>query len=143
MTVILPLIAVVLVWAWLTGRLRRFTLDDGIAATLFLLGLRLLSTGKPLLGAIAMGGGLIYGAYRRGRFARASAPMPLDDARRLLGVQADASTADIRAAHRRLIARVHPDAGGSEELAQRINAARDALIAEQVGTGSRSGGSAR
>ncbi|HEY0327355.1 MAG TPA: molecular chaperone DnaJ, partial [Allosphingosinicella sp.] len=40
--------------------------------------------------------------------------------------------------HRRLIARVHPDAGGSEELARRINAARDALIAaHRRGNGSR------
>ena len=28
------------------------------------------------------------------------------------------------------IARVHPDAGGSAELAVRVNAARDALVAE-------------
>ena len=46
------------------------------------------------------------------------------------GVSNDADLAEIRAAHRRLIARVHPDAGGSEELASRINAARDALIAD-------------
>ena len=58
------------------------------------------------------------------------AAMPLEEARRLLGVSEDASLADIRAAHRRLIARVHPDAGGSRELAERVNAARDTLVAE-------------
>ena len=36
----------------------------------------------------------------------------------------------LTAAHRRMIARVHPDAGGSAGLATRVNAARDALIAE-------------
>ena len=36
----------------------------------------------------------------------------------------------IRAAHRRLIARVHPDAGGTRELAARVNNARDILIAD-------------
>jgi curved DNA-binding protein CbpA len=56
--------------------------------------------------------------------------MASDEARRLLGVRSDASLAEIREAHRRLIARVHPDAGGSAELATRVNAARDALVAE-------------
>ena len=36
----------------------------------------------------------------------------------------------IQAAYRRLIARVHPDAGGSRELAARVNNARDILIAD-------------
>ena len=56
--------------------------------------------------------------------------MPLAEARRLLGVEEGASLADIRAAHRRLIARVHPDTGGSADLAERVNAARDTLVAE-------------
>jgi ABC-type molybdate transport system substrate-binding protein len=52
------------------------------------------------------------------------------EARALLGVPADASRADIAAAHRRLIARVHPDTGGSAALAQRVNAARDLLLTQ-------------
>ena len=52
------------------------------------------------------------------------------EARRLLGVDETATVKDVREAHRRLIARVHPDAGGSAELATRVNAARDALISE-------------
>jgi curved DNA-binding protein CbpA len=52
------------------------------------------------------------------------------DARALLGVQENASLSDIRDAHRRLIAKVHPDAGGSQELATRVNQARDTLVAE-------------
>lgn len=128
MPIFLALLGLVLVWAWWSGRLKGASLDDAIALAVFLLGLRFLTTGRTLLGAGLMAGGLLYGAVRRGRFARAG--MPLDDARRLLGVSADAGTDEIRAAHRRLIARVHPDAGGSEELARRINAARDALIAD-------------
>lgn len=58
------------------------------------------------------------------------APMPPAEARRLLGVGDEAGLAEIREAHRRLIAKVHPDAGGSAELATRVNAARDALVAE-------------
>ncbi len=48
----------------------------------------------------------------------------------LLGVGPNADADTIRAAHRRLIARVHPDAGGSAELARRTNAARDLLLQE-------------
>ena len=65
----------------------------------------------------------------RRRF-RQPAPMPPREARALLGVGEAATLDEIRAAHRRLIARVHPDAGGSAELATRVNAARDVLIAE-------------
>lgn len=51
-----------------------------------------------------------------------------EEAARILGIARDASADDIRAAHRRLIAKLHPDTGGSPELAARINAARDALL---------------
>ena len=56
--------------------------------------------------------------------------MPPAEARRLLEVPVGAGPQDIADAHRRLIARVHPDAGGSAELARRVNVARDVLIAE-------------
>jgi hypothetical protein len=128
MHLLLPLFGLLLVWAWWSGRLKHFTLDDAISAAVFLLGLRFLTTGRSMLGASLMAGALLYGGYRRGRFAKPA--MPLEDARRLLGVSAEADLAEIRAAHRRLIARVHPDAGGSAELASRINAARDTLISD-------------
>ena len=75
--------------------------------------------------------GFVVLAYMwwRGRVAAASAMRP-SEARTLLGLGEDASAEDIRAAHRRLIVKVHPDAGGSAGLATRVNAARDALIAE-------------
>lgn len=53
----------------------------------------------------------------------------LDDARSLLGVGSEATADEIRAAHRRLIERVHPDKGGTDALTQRVNAARDLLLA--------------
>ena len=55
-------------------------------------------------------------------------PDPLAEARRVLGVGPDADADTIRAAHRRLSAGVHPDRGGSTELAGRVNAARDLLL---------------
>jgi len=50
------------------------------------------------------------------------------EARAVLGVSATADAAAIRAAHRKLVAAVHPDVGGSAELTRRVNAARDALL---------------
>ena len=66
--------------------------------------------------------------WRRRTVARAA--IRPAEARAVLGVGDQASLQEIREAHRRLIARVHPDAGGSAELATRVNAARDALINE-------------
>ncbi|HEX8641770.1 MAG TPA: DnaJ domain-containing protein [Allosphingosinicella sp.] len=73
-------------------------------------------------------GFMIY-TWLRSRIRHATA-MPATEARALLGVGEAASLKEIRDAHRRLIAKVHPDAGGSAELATRVNAARDALVAE-------------
>uniref|UniRef100_B0T2M3 Heat shock protein DnaJ domain protein n=1 Tax=Caulobacter sp. (strain K31) TaxID=366602 RepID=B0T2M3_CAUSK len=56
-----------------------------------------------------------------------SAPS-LSEARAILGVGPDASTADIKAAHARLIRLAHPDKGGTAGLAAQLNAARDRLL---------------
>ena len=122
------LIAAGVGWAWWTGRLKGFTYEDGVAAALFLLGLRLMTTGRVLPGAGLMAGSILWAAYRRRKIS--ATVMPVEDARKLLGVSPQASLSEIREAHRRLIARVHPDAGGSEELANRVNVARDTLVAE-------------
>ena len=50
-------------------------------------------------------------------------------ARRLLGVDRSASRTDIAEAHRRLLAQVHPDRGGSNEAVHAATAARDLLLA--------------
>ena len=116
-----------IVWLWRSGRLKGFTYEDVAAGLIFLLGLRMFTTGKLVPGAALMAGGLLWAAWRR---RVAPVGMPLEDARRLLGVGPDATLAEIRNAHRRLIARVHPDIGGSAELAERVNVARDTLVAE-------------
>jgi DnaJ family protein C protein 19 len=129
MGLVILLAAGLLFYAWQKGQLPKFTLDDGIAALVFLLGLRLLTTGRLLPGAALMAGAILWAGYRRPR-RRIPASMPVEEARALLGVTEQADLDDIRAAHRRLIARVHPDAGGSAELAHKVNAARDTLISE-------------
>jgi DnaJ homolog subfamily C member 19 len=58
--------------------------------------------------------------------------MSPSDAAKLLGVARDADAEAIIAAHKRLIAKVHPDTGGSAELAARVNAARDVLLKQTL-----------
>lgn len=52
------------------------------------------------------------------------------NARKLLAVGAKASHSDIRAAHKRLLAMIHPDRGGSNAQVHEANAARDLLLEE-------------
>lgn len=54
----------------------------------------------------------------------------LAHARQLLGVGPGASRQDIVDAHRRRLAVVHPDRGGSSEQVHEANAARDLLLAQ-------------
>lgn len=55
----------------------------------------------------------------------------------LLGVAPDASREQIIEAHRRLIAMVHPDRGGTNEAVHEANAARDLLLARLAETAQR------
>jgi DnaJ homolog subfamily C member 19 len=51
-------------------------------------------------------------------------------ARKLLGVSGEAKREEILAAHKRLVALVHPDRGGSNAQVHEANAARDLLLDE-------------
>jgi curved DNA-binding protein CbpA len=57
-----------------------------------------------------------------------SEPISEVDARAVLGVRPGATEAEIRAAWKKAMGRAHPDQGGTEGLATRVNAARDRLL---------------
>ncbi|MCP4789538.1 MAG: hypothetical protein GY881_04800 [Gammaproteobacteria bacterium] len=59
-----------------------------------------------------------------------SGPMDVATARQILELAAGANKADILAAHKSMMAKNHPDKGGSTYLASQINQAKDLLLAE-------------
>lgn len=126
-------IAGMLAWLVLTGRMRRPDMRQMAALILTLAGGVIGARGQMLIGGAMAIAGLIW-------LMRKSAPAPQKpvsiggDARArealdLLGLSPDADRAAVVEAHRRLIARNHPDAGGTEALARSINGARDYLLA--------------
>lgn len=119
-------------WLAFTGRLRRLTTLDGAMLGVSIVSAIVAARGQPLVGGLPL---LLSAFYALRRFSRTpprSAPPPTGDAvqeaRALLGVGPDADAEAIRAAHRRLIAKIHPDAGGTQALAEKINDARALLL---------------
>lgn len=59
--------------------------------------------------------------------------MSEDEAREILGVNNNASEKEIKDAYQRLMKKNHPDTGGSEYFAARLNQARDILLKKRKG----------
>jgi hypothetical protein len=130
-------LAAIAVWALIRlGRQgeRRGRAQWRVAATLFSAvmmggGALLAFRGAWLPAAGLVGAGLWLSIASRQRAPPPRAEALTDaDARSILGVSREATAVEINAAWKRQMARAHPDQGGTEGLASRLNAARDRLL---------------
>jgi DnaJ homolog subfamily C member 19 len=123
----------------------------GISLALLLL---LSGRGGIALGALTLFAPLIWQRWRAshpaatafGRQQQAPPPPPRrqgnmtrEEAYQVLGLHPGATEAEIRAAHHRLMRTAHPDSGGSDWLATRVNQARDVLVGHAGSGGKRTG----
>jgi DnaJ-domain-containing protein 1 len=69
-----------------------------------------------------------WGAQRSKARPQPSTAMGRDEALAVLGLKSGATADAIRAAHRRLMKELHPDRGGSDYLAAKVNQAKDVLL---------------
>lgn len=125
----------------------------GISLALLLV---LSGRGGIALGALTLFGPLIYQRWQAYRMStggqrrqqqsagsgqppprRQAGAMTREEAYQVLGLRPGASEAEIRAAHHRLMRTAHPDSGGSDWLATRVNMARDVLLGSATGRRSR------
>lgn len=135
MTFALVLAALVGWWAWKRRETRALRFGDVAAGVAAIVGVALLRKHELVPALLALGGAAFWLWQRsRGELTEREM-MPLKDARRVLGVERDADADTIRTAHRRIVAQVHPDAGGTDELTAQVNAARDALLASRARRG--------
>ena len=106
-----------------------------LGGILLALGLFVSGRAVPALIGLVLVGPALWQRWRESqppgpgpRPGRPSGAMSRVEALDVLGLKPGASANDIHAAHRRLMRMAHPDTGGSDWLASRINQARDVLL---------------
>jgi hypothetical protein len=141
MLLLLLALAALGAWLWLGKAKKRRKIPAawlGIGGTLA--GAVLVAKGMPVIGALVATGSGLWLRYGGGLMGQPSAPpaprpptaqLSRAEAADLLGVPVNADREAVQDAYRRLMARNHPDAGGSVGLAARINAARELLLKSQ------------
>lgn len=121
--------AAVLLLLVLTGRVH--VLTAAVAGLLPLLRklpmlLKLLPWVKKVAGQQQNSGG--PGGQRRQEATANNGEMTVAEACRVLGVDRGCSREEVVIAHRRLIQKLHPDRGGNDYLAARVNEAKEVLL---------------
>lgn len=86
----------------------------------------------PAIGLVGGGAWLILASRIRPAPPKSREAMSAEEARSILGVSAAATPEQVHAAWRRAMARTHPDQGGTQGLAARVNAARDRLTGKRA-----------
>ncbi len=113
----------------------RWRVGSGLAASVLLAVSGFLAVrGQYIASAVA--GGLALSLAIAARTQRGARPKPppaagrlsLEEARSILGVDADAGPEEVQAAYLRLMRLAHPDKGGTTGLASQLNAARERLL---------------
>ena len=117
--VLLALLTIVLV---ITGRVGFAFLTAGGAWFL------LFGSSPPWLRTYGAGPGPGSGQGRGSSGPPRTSAMSRAEALTVLGLREGATDEEIRAAHRRLILQTHPDKGGTDYLAAKINEAKDVLL---------------
>lgn len=133
-------------WATAEVQSAKRSLTWGIVVVCLALALLLVATGKALLAVIPAGfaffrmagptvAKLLFGRLLGGKPggnqrmpSAGGTRMSRSEALEVLGLGEGASTSDINDAYRRLMAQVHPDKGGSDWMAAKLNTARKTLL---------------
>ena len=129
MGIVIVLIVSAISWAVWKGKLSRQQLPPIL---LGLAGAFLAARGNLLIGVAAIGVAVTWYRGLTWRLfstkPKPSDPHGIDKARFILGVSRFDNEESIRDRHRTLIAKNHPDTGGSDERAKELNEARDLLL---------------
>jgi hypothetical protein len=88
---------------------------------------RYLAEWRSLWLAFIVGAGKQSNSHQHGSFS-STGKMTTEEATNILGLKAGASKVEITEAHRKLIQKNHPDRGGSDYLAAKINLAKKTLL---------------
>ncbi len=101
-----------------------------IATTLFAVGAGLFGKSSLFPNGFNLGGAKAteQNGHAGENLRRPLAPFSRSEAYDLLGLKPGASEDDIKAAHKRLMKDFHPDKGGTDYLAAKINQAKDVLL---------------
>lgn len=111
----------------------RWVLGGGMIVSLLLasrvFGGRVLYAFIPSIQRWMVGGGSARaeGASRQAP-ARSTTAMTREEAAMILGLEANASSDEVKTAYKELMLKLHPDQGGNDYLAGKLNAAKETLL---------------